>query len=264
MPRPTVNSSQNSEGEPPVSVQFNELRAFISSENVKLQQQNEGLQQSVDSLRDDIQLLRESAAQNQQDIQTIQTATNTNSKEILKLKIINNDLEQRERSRTVRFFDLPNTVRDGFDTAKIIYTDILQPAFVRAHQDSVIEDVPALLQAVEYAHPLSSPPPRPPGSPPVRPVIILRFTSRFYKNTFLRYKKRVLEDFNRQRGCTARVYQDLTKINLSAINRLKLLPDVHSVFYSGHLKLCTSSDPDRTQRVLNPFAESLQDALTSP
>lgn len=236
--------------------QYNDIKLLISSECGSLRS-------SIDSLRVDVQQIRDDTAQIQLDLENARSEITVINSDILKEKIKTNDLEQRDRARSVRIFGFSlgaSPALDSSDTASLVYQQLIKPAMQHAVSEGILESVPALYAVVEFGHPLSAPPPPPPGSPPVHRVIIVKFMSRFLKATFFRFKRRVLSDHNLRHNSKVSVVDDLTKVNMSAIKRLKSLPDVNSVFYSGRLRLTLVADPERTINITNPYGLTVQDA----
>lgn len=107
---------------------------------------------------------------------------------------------------------------------------------------------------------------RPPGlgarSPRI-PVIIVKFTSRHYKYLVHRYKRSILSSFNSANQSKVFLTDDLTKVNLNCLNRLKDDVNVKDAFIlNGKIRFSYVSNPDRKLLVNNPFAETF-DKMTS-
>lgn len=254
---PPVISSSDSEDDTSTR-QFEDLKKFFSAELSLVRESIDSLTSEFQSFKDEVQVIK-------QEVTDIKTQQDTNSSEILKLKIQSNTQEQRDRARGMRIHDLIlPTNPDPQQTVKCVYDNLILPAFIKAHADGVIDTVPPIYSTIEYGHVLSAPPSPPPGVPPTRRVIIVKFCTRLLKGIFLKYKKVIIDQYNQRNGTSTKAVDDLTRTNISAITRFKKNPAVHSVFFrGGSIQLSMKSDPEKLHRITNPFASDVNTAISN-
>lgn len=133
-----------------------------------------------------------------------------------------------------------------------------------------MRSLPTPADFIEYCHLLpgasSESDNRPPGlgdrSARI-PVIIVKFTSRHYKYLVHRYKRSILSSFNNANQSKVFLTDDLTKVNLNCLNKLKDHNDVKDAFVlNGKIRFSLLSNPERKLLVSNPYAETF-DKMTS-
>lgn len=261
----SVTQQRDTDEETPVddsSKIVTELKAFISGEIAPLQM-------GISSIRADIKDLNSSIQQITSDVANLSTRVDSIEPDILKMKIFDNEQEQRGRASSMRFFDVPApSDMDSFETTSYVFTHIIKPALNHAVLDEVLASVPPVELVCEFGHFLGQAPPnQPPGAAPTsaKPrTIIVKFMSRHWKGIFCRYKQRAFDSYNRAHGAKAFAHDDLTKVNMDFLKKFKSHSRVEKLFYRGGMRLILKSDPTKTLRVHNPFSTTIEDSIIQP
>lgn len=191
------------------------------------------------------------------------------NKDVKFLKIQNNIREQRDRDKGLRIFDfkVPDSAKKSpIALANHIHKEILEDVFLEAKKEGLINYIPSPLDSIEYTHVLQDPKSQghsvPPGanqSAQKEPVIILKLISRSFKSIVYKYKKAILTKYNRKHGSNVHILDDMTKVNLGCISRLKKMKDdVKSAFMlGGKIRYELFSKPEKLFIVHDPYAVDL-------
>lgn len=183
--------------------------------------------------------------------------------EVRFLKIQNNVREQRDRDKGLRLFNLkvPESVKKSpVSLANHLYKEVLQDMMLEAEKDGLIEKIPCPLEIIEYTHVLpNNVKPRAPSQSPPEPVIIMKLSSRSWKSIIYKYKRTSLSKYNTAHSCNVHILDDMTKINLKCLSRLKdMKNDVKSAFMlGGKIRFELFSKPETLLMVHDPFATTI-------
>jgi len=166
-------------------------------------------------------------------VNTLETKVEQLQKETKELLGNVNDREQYARSWSIRINGLSVSKEDeekfGKDRAvmKKAYDKILKPILVAAKEEGALETVPAsYYNLLENGHklPFIKRPGASPSKPSGPPAIIVRFSSRFMRNTVLRHKKKhmPIPSIAEVAGGSSKysIYEDLTKANFNLLRSL--------------------------------------------
>lgn len=264
-----------------------DLKNFIRSENSVLKASINAIRSEISEMRSDIVRLQNDVIEVKTDcikindevievktdcikindqVTELQDQVTTLDRELLRSRIQANSFEQREKECSMRFLGFPAPDNGDSQPSDYLYTTILKPTLSLAVQAGDLESVPACSAVLESCFFLGQrAAPQPPGSfIRNRPrVIKVKFTNASFKAMFCKLKRQVLEKFNRDNGLNCKVLDDLTKVNLDCIKRLKDLAGVSKVFFRHELKL-VKENQTRAWRILNPFADNIESALAAP
>lgn len=190
-------------------------------------------------------------------------------KELLDCKKRDNDREQYARCWSVRVFGLDVTKEEedthGKDAAVMrkAYNKIFKPVLTAAKSKGACESVPGWQNLLGNGHKV--------GKPYMKDGImqpsacIVRFSSRYMRNVFLRHKKEHMpsptEDEKKAGVSKFFVTEDLTKANYDMLQKLIKETSVDKVWtIDGNIRFVTVADKKITKRVRSPF-DQVKDIL---
>lgn len=210
------------------------------------------------------------------------------------LMVRDNTVEQRDRDPGQRIdnFKVPEN-SSPLEIADKIYNELYKPMFIEAAKGGLLPkrevvnlderdekgdpkitksnvvDLPLPGEVIEYCHTLGGgrPPNLPPGAQPRRtartPTIIVKLQGRMTKDIINRYKKTTLQKINQSKHLgekdSINIYDDLTKVNLRCLNKLKDTAEVHEAFsLGGKIRFSLKANPLRKYIVHNPFAINIE------
>lgn len=117
---------------------------------------------------------------------TLKVALEEKDREITSLRRKHNDLEQYQRSWSMRILDLPippgEDAHDNSTVMKVVFKKLLEPIFRGAIDKGLLHSMPSCDSILETAHIL-------PSKPNQTPPIICRFYSRNIKSLVFKLKK---------------------------------------------------------------------------
>ena len=164
------------------------------------------------------------------EVSTLKSKVDSMEKEMKEVQSNVNDREQYARSWSVRINGLNVSKEEedklGKDRAvmKKAYEKVLKPILLAAKEEGAIETVPAsYYNLLENGHKLTyiQRPGTTAGGPP---AVIVRFSSRFMRNTVLRYKRRFMPTPTTAEVAAGAarysIFEDLTKVNFRLLKGL--------------------------------------------
>jgi hypothetical protein len=194
------------------------------------------------------------------------------------IKTVANVRQQRERDEGIMIYDVP--LPDCVGTSTIAQTNYLfdklfKPMCIRAKEDGLIQYIPEPSEMIKVCHPVPRKPAtdlpvgmaqRPPKSPEA--PIIMKLASKNWKALVYKYKREILEAWNkrnstRERKVQVEILDDLTKWNLACLNWLKSEENrgiIHTAqFRSGKIRYSLMSDPRKFKIVTDTFTRDIKE-----
>lgn len=151
-----------------------------------------------------------------------------------------NQREQHSRNMSLRINGLKlsaDAEKSALKTAEAIYDQLLYPILSEAVKDNVIDEVPKLMQTVEFAHQLPSK--KSVSSNPNQ--IIVRMQSRLIRSLVFKYKKKLLHAPHLK---GVYISDDLTALNYRKMMDCKRDPSVQTAWSTGgHIYYTKKTDP---------------------
>ena len=151
-----------------------------------------------------------------------------------------NSLEQRGRMNSVRISGLQIDKQAAgcpIKTCNEVYLKVLRPIFEEAVRNGDILSLSEVLQCVEYGHLLPS------GKGSDIPNIIIRLTSRLYKQCIFRHKRKVMSSSQPLQNVF--LYEDLTYENRKRLMETKANPaTLRAWTVNGRLRYVLKDSPN--------------------
>ena len=270
---------------------MHELEAMLDRKLAPFLSKFTELERNIDSLRNQVQFFndetRQAIGRQGHAIDHLMNGTNY-------LMVRDNTVEQRDRDPGQRIdnFKVPEN-SSPLEIADKIYNELYKPMFIEAAKDgllpkrevvhldemddkgepkitkSTVVDLPLPGEVIEYCHTLGGGRPSnlPPGAQPRRaartPTIIVKLQGRITKDIINRYKKSTLQKINQTRHLGEKdsisIYDDLTKVNLNCLNKLKETTEVQEAFsLGGKIRFSLRSNPMKKHIVHNLFAINIE------
>jgi vacuolar-type H+-ATPase subunit I/STV1 len=203
-------------------------------------------------------------------MEQLQTKVNSLEKDVNNIKTIVNNVDQDARACVIRVSGLSVSDADmeqhGYEKAiiKRVYDRIVKPILNVAKNNSIIDSVPTMLNVIEQGYIASKSVIDKQGRT-LPPVLAVRFTNRFLRNTVLRLRRENMpspSDAEKAAGVT-RYYinEDLTSDVARKAKELRGSSLVERVWtVDGKIRFVLISDKNTVIRLSSPYI-SLEEAL---
>lgn len=199
-----------------------------------------------------------------------------------------NYYSQRFRAYSCRLhgFPIPGDLLEGMKSLQHlqkIYDELVVPVFTIAVKEKRLKAVPSFNSTIDVGHYLTrrkatyaeategtvqpqdddmEADPQQPAAENEEitkiPPFILRFVSRTLRDLFMVFKKPVIEEFNKNNGCTLRIGEDLTpdnRANMSFLYNHNLVAKTR--MRNSKVQFCLKGE-ERWRTVLNPYTQNLE------
>lgn len=214
---------------------------------------------SFKEINDRLAAIELALSKNQSEITDIQKRSS-----IQQLKL--EELEQRERSRSIRIYNLTLTKELQSSTSRLgkyLYDAFYLPCLVAAKEQGSLDVIPPLHTVIEYCHKVGNDTTNEDGTARPAPVIC-RFTTRLIKYLIVTNKRTILENYNRGLVNAVRMVDDTSFAVRQSMGRIRNLEGIATVFFaSQRIKFRLSSNPDRIYTVKNPLGRTIEDLTTA-
>lgn len=228
-----------------------------------------GLQKTIENKDVALTTLVNEMKEVREELKGVKEELSSAKKELGDCKKRDNDREQYARCWSVRVFGLEVTKEEedayGKDAAVMrkAYNKIFKPVLTAAKNKGACESIPGWQNLLSNGHKVGKPYLKNGIMQP--PACIVRFSSRYMRNVFLRHKKENMpspsEDEKKAGVSKFSVTEDLTKANYDMLQKLIKEESVDKAWtIDGNIRFVTVGDKSTTRRVRSPF-DQVKDIL---
>ncbi len=209
-----------------------------------------GILQTIESVKTDLNKLLE---EKDLKINYLETSNDNLSTRVQQLEVLMNTREARDRNKAIRIsFMATHSCHNSLETMNVIWESVVSHAYIEAVKRGDIDSLPGKFETIEKCHPLHGNALYPDHKP-----IICSFTSRNYKELFMRYRAYCIDQYFFETGINIRITDDNTRINLDCLDKLEADEEVSSSWLKdGVVKFRRCNDPTTILTVLNPLGGS--------